>query len=545
MWGDLVNLSEIEDEDRQEIEGFCKQYNIDIKEFGNYLDAAHQNYKEYSLREKIKSAETEFHLERMDKIKNKSKKKQVVNQPKYTFEEITQALENFKQRRDKEKFELDFENRENINDVKKGWNHENIPKRALEGNKASLQFENLLDIQEYDMWNLTPEKRSESLTNHLENFIAKLKIEMGILSFSELGTTSNETVTIIGRVVNTDSEVKLEQNIELINLTEENENGLSKVKLSLGKDVKFAFFEGQIVIAEGISDKDIFNAEVIKELPLIMAPPKMKEGSLNDGFLSVMVFSGPFTFNDNLKYTPLKYIASLIKDQQPELVILGGPFVDIYHPQISEGELFFTDKEEKINCFEESAIYIAIRDYLDQTVDGLRTKIVIIPSLDDIHSQFPFPQPPLSDKNTDNVVFLSNPSRFCVNGVEFGVTNTEIVRGIIGNYYNTDSKKGRLQAAIEQLAKQRSFYPLYPPFEGVSIDINQHEKYQMDHLPDVFITISELPFFADAVEDKVVFVNPGQVTKKNKRGTYAFVTIDTTTNSEKLKDKVSVEIKSI
>lgn len=408
---------------------------------------------------------------------------------------------------------------------------------------VSLDFSNKLYFDSYDHWNLSAEKRVEALNSHFKEFVDKLKTEMKITEFHELGTTTNDIVTIVGRLVNTDPDVAFGNVVELINLSEENESGMSKVKLNFSESQSLALMEGQIVVLEGTSDRDIFNVTNIKPLPI--QKPVKENLSMEEGCLSVFVFNGPYTFSDSLNYTALKYIVHLIKMSQPHLVIMGGPFLDINHEFVKEGELFYTREDGEVDCFEDLDFYTAFKSYLDRETEGTQTKIVIIPSPNDMVSMFPFPQPPLSKKDTERVCFLPNPARFTVNGLEFGVVNVDIVRQALSKSFIQNPQKHRLNHIIEEIVRQKSFFPLYPPREDTPVDISQYEKYEMPYAPDVLVTMSELPVFADAIDDKLVFLNPGQATKMKSRGTYAAISINNDSSSSSLSDKLRVEIKNL
>jgi DNA polymerase alpha subunit B len=124
---------------------------------------------------------------------------------------------------------------------------------------------------------------------------------------------------------------------------------------------------------------------------------------MGEGSLSVYLFSGPYTFSDSLDFKPLKHIVDLISEKQPNLVILSGPFLDVTHNLIGEGELFYKDEDDSVNCFEDQEVYAAIKEYLLKRIDASATKIAMLPSTNDMLSLFPFPQPPLSKKDKDNV----------------------------------------------------------------------------------------------------------------------------------------------
>ena len=171
----------------------------------------------------------------------------------------------------------------------------------------SLNFEKENAIESYDHWNLSAERRTEVLNNQFEEYIEQYKNETGLSHFSPLGGTSPEVVTIAGRVVNTDPDVEFKSSIELINLSKENEHGRTKVKLNLD-DLKepVILFEGQIIIAEGTSDQEIFNVQSIKTLPIEKEIPKNDQ--MENGTLSVYAFWGPYSFSDSLNYIEIHYL---------------------------------------------------------------------------------------------------------------------------------------------------------------------------------------------------------------------------------------------
>lgn len=128
----------------------------------------------------------------------------------------------------------------------------------------------------------------------------------------------------------------------------------------------------------------------------------------------------------------------LISEEKPEIAILTGPFVDIEHELVKEGELFYKNSNGEIDCFEDADIYKAIKNYLSKFVGN--TKIMVIPSLNDASSLHPFPQPALT-KNVDkkgneitDLRFLSNPCRLRINGIDFAITNTG--KNLKNNYLN-------------------------------------------------------------------------------------------------------------
>ncbi|CAI2364346.1 unnamed protein product [Moneuplotes crassus] len=553
MCGGTISLNEISIEDKETILDFCKNYGIDLTTFGDQLDAEMINNPDKALKVHIKNTQTTINKERELARKHKQYKqgKATHDQTQDDFEAITDKLELFMNRAADQQCEVDFVNRQTQGKIVKGWNNEVIPKRALESAKASLDFTQTFEVDQYDIFNLTAAKRADSLVDHLEMYTQIVKKELEIPEFTDLGTISSDVVTVIGRIAYTEQEEDTSA-IELFNLSTENENGQSRVKLILEDKLDYAFFEGQIVVLEGISDKDTFHAQKLIDLPVktnMTVNENKDEESMDEGYLNGLIFAGPYTFNENLKYTPLKHIASIISDQEPKFVVLTGPFVDVTHPQIQEGELFYNEGN-KINCYEDIDLYREIRKYLENATYGVDTKIILIPSVNDIVSNHPFPQPPLSSKNSQKVSFLPNPARFNINGVEFGIVNSEVLRPIMSKMKFSQTKP-RIQHMADKITSQRNFYPVYPPAESVPLDLSQLTNLQYEVSPDVLILISELPSFIQSCEDKALIVNPGFCVKRSSAGTYAEIVIkqkiecSASSEAKTLKEKLSIEIKQI
>lgn len=57
------------------------------------------------------------------------------------------------------------------------------------------------------------------------------------------------------------------------------------------------------------------------------------------GPLSLVVASGPFTQSDSMTYQPLIDLIEKVSTEEPDLLILIGPFIDSTHPFILENSL--------------------------------------------------------------------------------------------------------------------------------------------------------------------------------------------------------------
>ena len=410
-------------------------------------------------------------------------------------------------------------------------------------------------VEPYNHWNLSQQARIEALDKQFDGYLQKIKNEMGISEFSDLGHDKNDVVTIVGRLANSEPELHFKDNIEIINYSDDND-GKKRVKLNLDQVKEpYTLFEGQIVVVKGTSDLDSFDATEIQTLPYVKQ--ESPDDVMASGTCTVHVYNGPFTNDDKLDFEHLQNVHAEIKAQRPQVAILTGPFLDCKNELVKEGELLYKNEEGELDCFEDSDIYLAIKNYMKEL--NKFTKIVMIPGINDTASLHPFPQPPLKTKETENMHFLPNPARFSINGVEFGVLNAELMRPLCFiSAISGNPGEHKIKKCTREIIKQRSFFPLYPPRDDTPVDISRFEQseeqdntgknmmqcvgYDMPSCPDVFITTSELPQFVDDIDNKCVYFNPGVVSKRNS---YAEVQIDCDSRSQNVSDKIKVQIKCL
>ena len=173
-----------------------------------------------------------------------------------------------------------------------------------------------------------------------------------------------------------------------------------------------------------------------------------------------------------------------------------------------------------------------------------QTKIVMVPSTNEISHIYPLPQPPLSERafmNTkmrkDNSipVLTSNPATFEVNDVSVGIINTDVIKDMCINMciknppadqqQQQAANKPKIELVLQSILQQRSFYPLYPGSLVTPIEWEQYKGMMFSKTPDILITPSDLMLFAKNIEG-CICINPGTLYKQATAGNYAVITID-------------------
>jgi DNA polymerase alpha subunit B len=231
----------------------------------------------------------------------------------------------------------------------------------------------------------------------------------------------------------------------------------------------------------------------------------------------MVVACGPYTTSDTFNYSPLHDILNYIKEKNPHVAILIGPFVDAKHPKIEESTQSFDE------MFDE--VYNAVTSVLEE----VRTNIVLVPSCRDAHHDFVYPTPPFGLYGPDHERYnprlhsVADPALLNINGVTVGLTATDILFHLGKEEISFPPRGGdRLKRLSGHLIQQQSFYPLYPPSEEVNIDYERLEQYAtLPVSPQLLLLPSDLGHFVKEVKPGCVVVNPGRITKGMGPGMFA------------------------
>ncbi|KAI9594523.1 DNA polymerase alpha subunit B N-terminal-domain-containing protein [Syncephalis fuscata] len=293
----------------------------------------------------------------------------------------------------------------------------------------------------------------------------------------------------------------------------------ARVRIRLDSLASFALFPGQIIGLQGVNNTgEHFMITKLYNMPPIALPKtpltELREYHLGSQGIEhepvgLIVAAGPYTLDDSLKFEPLVELLKKIEQNLPDLVILMGPFLDRQHPMMIHGQ---TDKMPE-ELFDE---YI-LSPILDVLSRCSSTRIALVPATDDLMTDYlSLPQAPmnLSDllsKRKSSIRSLSN-QLFCWPNPPRRIAHAPT---------NTD----RLARLASHLLEQRSFYPLYPPALGESVDMQRLEALAIHQQPDLLIIPSQLRHFCKTIGTESLCVNPGRLSRKQTGGTYARITV--------------------
>lgn len=243
------------------------------------------------------------------------------------------------------------------------------------------------------------------------------------------------------------------------------------------------------------------------------------------------VAAGPFTTSDSLLYEPLADLMRTVQNDNPDLLILLGPFVDSKHEQIINGDL----EEPYEDIFDRQVQQII------KATENLSTVVVFVPSYRDIHHHFVYPQPPFSTKldisesnTTERIHFVPDPCTLVVNNVTIGLSSMDVLLHL-GSEETVcpPGSSDRLCRLVRYILHQHSYYPLHPPAEDVNLDYEQFEKQAIfPYNPDILILPSDLRYFAKDILG-CLCVNPGRLAKGLVGGTYAKLRVKPSQHVEK------------
>ena len=274
---------------------------------------------------------------------------------------------------------------------------------------------------------------------------------------------------------------------------------------------KFPAFPGQVILAKvgnQANQAKFLDESLEPEVPPLPPPVHLKSG------LRVLVAAGPYTTLDTLSYEPYHdFIEQLIK-QEPDVAILVGPFVDVNHKKLSTN----------LGCSFE-AYFQQLIDQLVSKLAGTSTRLFIVANHRENHvTGRAFPTDRYNLASDEIVTCLNDPAILDVNGIQIGVSSTDIFRGLAESLVNVEENLDVNKLCARTLLQQRSFYPLFPPHGDLCLRLPLLNKMMFDVRPHIFVSPATVAAFVFE-EERSLFVNPGTLVKGMDAGSYATMEI--------------------
>ncbi|KAG8493090.1 hypothetical protein CXB51_010645 [Gossypium anomalum] len=397
--------------------------------------------------------------------------------------------------------------------------------------------------------------RIEDRFNAIENRIRKHAAALVASSLYEEpmdpSVASQRSMFAVGMIC-CDGEGHLNDKSILLQSSVEHSRG-QRVRLELNKLSHFSVFPGQVVGIKGHNPSGhcLIASELVDSVPLSIAadsdlPPTKKQAldeeiqathlSSTPTETTMIIAAGPFTTTDNLLFEPLSELLAYATRNSPQLLILLGPFIDSEHPQIKKGtvDLSFDD-------IFQSEVLRMVQDYLEYM--GPNARLVMVPSIRDANHDFVFPQPAFDLDSLNfrlQITSLNNPGIFEADQVMIGCCTVDILKHLSGEEMSRHSMDGqpndRLSRLANHILSQQSFYPLYPPAEGVPMDFSlATEALHISSVPDLLILPSDIKYFVKVLPvggtiegeeeqmKRCVCINPGRLAKGEGGGTFVEV----------------------
>jgi len=373
--------------------------------------------------------------------------------------------------------------------------------------------------------------RAEALEQRLEELQTAIttqhKVEPTPFNFP-----TQDDVIAVGRVAS--EEAQLDETCVV--LESNRQFGKARVKVLLNEINQYSLFPGQIIGSHGFNPTGkLFIAKKFYELAPLPFYQPIKAPKFRP--FNVLVASGPWTSSDNLEFSFMQTLLQEVQSDEPNLLILIGPFIDEKHPQL-QPELQTKTYQE---VFMEK-VYKKLRN-LEKS-----TKTILVPSLRDLtHNYYVYPQPPFHSSlisKLDGIESVSNPCTMLVNGVSIGVTSHDIIKQLAAEEISrsTEANTDRIGRLCGHIVTQRSFHPMFPPAQGVPLDTTNLHNLELQYTPDIMIVPSDLACFVKNVHG-CLFVNPGRVGKGKSSGTFARFTVHMPdSNTQRVAERTRVDV---
>lgn len=429
-----------------------------------------------------------------------------------------------------------------------GFNEAVAPKVAGLARRTPLVIELLHEFRNFRYMYDKLGGKIDYLDARIDEIGARVLHAAGLAEPSSFVGARQDALVAIGRVC-CDSEGKMNERSVMLEGSRLLCNGI-RVPLDLSHLPGFSLFPGQIVAVAGANQtgealtagelySDTYSSRA--PMPYARTPAETLLSYHHDGGMiedastgqaldcdfmqgapiAIFVAAGPYTTMDNLDFEPLDALLARVAAEQPEALVLLGPFLDDRHEGLTSGQLDDT--------FEELFARLISARIAAALGPESAIKVVMVPSLRDLAHDPVFPQPPFAHELglPSEVLRVPNPAMLTINELVVGVCTNDVLKAMTSEEISrlpADAQPDRMRRIIAHLLQQRHFFPLFPPPPGSQVDFSQAARLEMRQVPDILLLHSDLHFFAKDVHGTLV-VNPGRLAIGAVGGTFARITV--------------------
>ncbi|KYN01294.1 PREDICTED: DNA polymerase alpha subunit B [Cyphomyrmex costatus] len=309
-------------------------------------------------------------------------------------------------------------------------------------------------------------------------------------------------------------------------------SGANTIELDFRNLKQYSVFSGQIVAVEAVNPvgDTLYVKEIFTKSYASPAVTPMIESKLN-----IFIAAGSFTPSSNMHYQALWDLMEKVASDEPNVLILIGPFLEYTHPEIQDNIIKDTHHE----LFEKILIKI-----MEST--RRNTQVILVASNRDVHQEPIFPTPHYTIfnrkllQNYSNLRLMPDPCILDIAGLKIGITSVDVIKHI-GKEEISNVSGDRLSRLADHVLSQTCFYPVYPPFEDLNVDTELWEKYAFfDQQPHLLVLPSDMRCYCKVINDCMI-VNPERMHKH----TYARLSVKPVIGGKWSSNNISCEIAKV
>lgn len=407
--------------------------------------------------------------------------------------------------------------------------------------KSRIKLATKIDMPKYGFKTMAMKltEASEYLDDRIEEFqsLVQEHYKLEDNAFGNPARESQSEIVAVGRITSDSMDGKLNTPSLVLEGSRKSGSG-HRISLKVDKLQSYNFFPGKIVALRGTNASgQFFSATEILEAPRMNSAATMPDEfdaiteRLQDGNetselrpLTVIAAAGPYTTEDVLDFSPFHAILDVAKEARVDTLILSGPFLDVEHPKIRDGDIDFPS-DFKIQP-DQATLNDVFRCFISRPLQALARavpsiSIIMCPSLRDVFNKHAaWPQDRVVKKGLDlpkPVVIVTNPMTIGINESVVGITSLDVLDQLMSSSVTGGRalQEDFLSRSCKQLIEQRHYFPLMPSADrkpaadanggnamqfkltGASLDVSYLKLGEMyGTVPDILFVPSVLKPFA-------------------------------------------------